>query len=141
MKAIVCLSFAFCAMIFSCSNNSQKAVTEKESYEKTKESMKEKEEKKPAGFLAVHGNNKRNILGQTVIKGIVTNTASVAIFKDVELKLSFYSKTHALLETDNETVYEVLHPGESKNFKTKYFAPKGTDSVAISVLSAKAVQQ
>ncbi len=42
---------------------------------------------------------------------------------------------------DKETVFEVLHPGESKNFKTKYFAPKGTDSVAIAVLGAKVVKE
>ncbi len=62
-----------------------------------------------------------------------------ATYKDVDLKLTFYSKTKALLETDKETVFEVLPPGQSKNFKTKYFAPKGTDSVALEVLGAKVV--
>jgi hypothetical protein len=92
-------------------------------------------------FLVVGGHDKRNILGQTVVKGTITNKATVAIFKDVELKLSFYSKTRALLETDKETVFEVLQPGESKNFKTKYFAPKGTDSVTLEVLGAKVVTE
>ena len=108
---------------------------------KQKKAYKEKEEKNPQNFLFVEGHNKRNLLGQTVIKGSLTNKATVAVFKDVNINLSFYSKTHALLETDKETVFEVLHPGESKNFKTKYFAPKGTDSVAIAVLGAKVVKQ
>ncbi len=43
----------------------------------------------------------------------------------------------ALLETDKETFYEIIHPGETKDFKTKYFAPKGTDSVALKVIGAK----
>ena len=139
MKTLFFLTIVFSAGFFSCTSDSQKSATEKESYEKTKENMKTKEEKNPVNFLIVDGNNRKNIFGQTVIKGTVTNKAKIAVFKDINLKLSFYSKTRALLETDNETVFEVLHPGETKNFKTKYFAPKGTDSVALYVLRAKVV--
>ena len=141
MKPSLFLAMAFFALLFSCTSESKKAATEKESYEKTKETLKEKEEKNPSGFIQVKGNNKKNILGQTVIKGSVTNNAKVAIFKDVELQLSLYSKTRALLETDKETVFEIVHPGESKDFKTKYFAPKGTDSVALAVLGAKVINE
>jgi hypothetical protein len=59
----------------------------------------------------------------------------------VDIKLDFYSKTGTLLETDKETVYEIIAPGQSKNFKTKYFATKGTDSVALMVLSAKIAEK
>jgi len=142
MKRTMVLLIAFSAILFSCSNSeSKKAATEKEKYEKTKESLKETEQKNPQNFLTIGGNNKRNILGQTVIKGTIINKASVAVFKDVDIKLSFYSKTQTLLETDKETVFEVLHPGESKDFKTKYFAPKGTDSVALAVIGAKVVAE
>jgi hypothetical protein len=57
--------------------------------------------------------------------------------QDVELELSFFSKTGVLLEKDNETVYEMIEPGKSADFKSKYFAPKGTDSVAIKIVGAK----
>ena len=93
--------------------------------------------KNPQNFLTVSGHDRNNILGQTVIKGTVTNKATVAKYKDIEVKLDFYSRTGTLLETDKETVFEIVGPGESKKFKTKYFAPKGTDSVALTVLSAK----
>ncbi|MEP7230483.1 MAG: hypothetical protein ABI691_09545 [Ginsengibacter sp.] len=46
-----------------------------------------------------------------------------------------------MFETDKETIFELLPPGQSKNFKTKYFAPKGTDSVALEVLAAKVVNE
>lgn len=141
MKKIFLLFSVFSSIAFSCNSDAKKASTEKEVYEKTKESLKAKEEKNPKNFLFVDGHDKRNLFGQTVIKGSLTNKASIAIFKDVDINLSFYSKTHALLETDKETVFEVLHPGESKNFKTKYFAPKGTDSVALAVLGAKVVKE
>jgi hypothetical protein len=141
MRKISLLIAALSSIIFSCNNDSKKAASEQETYNKTKESLQQEEQKNPKTFILVEGHNKRNILGQTVVKGSVTNKATVAIFKDVDINLSFYSKTNALLETDKETVFELLHPGESKDFKTKYFAPKGTDSVALAVLGAKVVIQ
>ena len=90
--------------------------------------------------MTVTGNNKHNLIGQMVIKGTIVNKATVAVYKDVDVQLDFYSKTGALLETDKETVYETIHPGQSKSFKTKYFAPRGSDSVALKVLDAKIVE-
>lgn len=131
--------FAFVSLtLFACNNNdSKKAEGEKSSYEATKESLHEKEIKNPQQFLIVSGHDRHNLLGQTVVKGSITNKATVAAYKDVDVKLDFYSKTGTLLETDKETVYEIITPGQSKNFKTKYFAPKGTDSVGLSVTAAK----
>jgi hypothetical protein len=142
MKTLLVLSIAFSIILFSCSGDeAPKKSTEQESYKLTKESLLKKEIKRPQSFLVVEGHDKRNMVGQTVVKGTITNKATIAAFKDVDIKLSFYSKTRVLLETDKETVFEVLQPGESKNFKTKYFAPKGTDSVALEVLGAKVVTQ
>src|ERR1035437_10194401 len=107
----------------------------------TQKAAKDKETKNPQNFLTVSGHDRHNILGQTVVKGTVTNKATVASYKDVDVKLDFYSKTGTLLETDKETVFEIIGPGQSKNFKTKYFAPKGTDSVALAVTGAKVVEK
>ena len=137
MKRLSVIS-ACLIILFSCnSNNSKNAAAEKENYEVTKQALKEKEGKNPINFLSVTGSDKHNLFGQTVVKGNITNKASVAVYKDVDVQLNFYSKTGALLEADKETVFETIHPGESKNFKTKYFAPKGSDSVALKILGAK----
>jgi len=141
MKYPALLFIVFFLLIYSCSGNSKKATADNEDYQKTRNALKIKEEKNPKTFLLVNGDYKKNLIGQTVIKGNVTNKASVAIFKDIDVNLFFYSKTKALLETDKETVFEVLHPGETKSFKTKYFAPKGTDSVGFNVVAAKVVAQ
>jgi len=34
-------------------------------------------------------------------------------------------------------VYESVAPGTTVNFKSKYFSPKGTDSIAMKIVSAK----
>lgn len=126
-----------CVVLSSCDSTDKK--TEEVSYQLTKKELLIKEQKNPADFLNITGSDKRNILGQTVVKGKITNKATVAIFKDIDVELSFFSKTKALLEKDTETVFEQLKPGEVKDFKTKYFAPKGTDSVALKILRAKVV--
>jgi len=142
MKRIFVLIAIVSVVLSSCSESeTTKAANEKESYEIAKESLQDKEVKNPQNFLTVTGNNRHNLVGQTVIKGTIINKATVASYKDVDIKLDFYSKTGTLLETDKETVYEIIAPGQSKNFKTKYFAPKGTDSVALMVISAKIAEK
>ena len=138
MKKISALALFAAVLITSCNSSSDnKAEAKKDKYEQTKETLEQTEKKNPARFIMVSGHDKHNILGQTVIKGTLTNTAKVASYKDVEVELAFYSKTGALLEKDSETIFETLKPGTSENFKTKYFAPKGTDSVALKVTGAK----
>lgn len=141
MKNLFVLVIA-CLCIVACNSNEAKKVkSEEDSYRLAKESLEEKEKKSPDNFLIIKGSDRQNLLGQTVVKGIVTNKATVVSYKDIDVKLDFYSKTGTLLETDKETVYEIINPGESKNFKTKYFAPKGTDSVALNVIRAKVAEK
>ena len=121
----------------ACNQADKKADKGKDKYEQTKESLEESEKKNPSRFITVSSHDKRNLIGQTVIKGTLTNNAKVASFKDVSIELSFYSKTGTLLEKDHEVIYETLGPGRSADFKSKYFAPKGTDSVALNVTGAK----
>ena len=135
-KTFSCLLLA--AFFTACQSGETK--TAQDNYQMTKEELKKQEQQSPVSFLEVAGKNKKNLVGQTVIRGKIHNKATLATFKDVEVKLSFYSKTKALLETDKETIFEELSPGVTRDFKTKYFAPKGTDSVAMEVLAATVVQ-
>ena len=121
----------------ACKNRPQYDIKSNDKYEKGKLSLEEIEKKNPEHFLLVSGSNKRNLLGQTVVRGTIFNNAKIMQYKDVELKLSFYSKTGTLLEEDHETIFESINPGGSKAFKSKYFAPKGTDSVGLRVITAK----
>jgi major membrane immunogen (membrane-anchored lipoprotein) len=138
MKKVIVGLVVVTLIVSACSSSDKKTGDKaKDKYEQTKETLEETEKKNPSRFLSVSGHDKRNLIGQTVVKGTLTNNAKVCTYKDVNVELAFYSKTGALLEKDNETVFEVLAPGESKSFKTKYFAPKGTDSVALVVKDAK----
>ncbi len=136
MKKIIPALILLSAVFAACSGN-DKSADAKDKYQQTKETLEQSEKKSPTRFLTVEGHDRKNLIGQRVIKGTINNKASVASFKDVDVELSFYSATGALLEKDHEVIYETVAPGSSTNFKTKYFAPKGTDSVAMKVVGAK----
>ena len=136
MKHLVILLFISVGFI-ACTNNNQYEIESTDKYRKQKESIEEMEKKSPKRFLKITGNSKKNLLGQTVVKATIVNTATIAVFKDFDVKMTFYSKTKAELEEDRETIYETLTPGSSKSFKLKFFTPKGTDSVGFRVMGAK----
>lgn len=135
MKQVL-TALAFCVFVFACKEEKKEKKFNEKTYEENKESLGDKEKNNPARFLKIDNRDRKNLIGQTVVIGHLTNNATVCTYKDVELKLSFYSKTGVKLDEGIETVYETIAPGEKVKFKTKYFTPKGTDSVAIQVLKA-----
>ena len=141
MKHLVAAASLFILIGTGCGNTEEKKADkekkEKDKYEQTKETLEETEKKNPVRFLAVEGKDHRNLLRQTVIKGTITNKATVARYKDIDVELAFYSKTGALLEKDHEVIYETIAPGTTADLKTKYYAPKGTDSIALKIIAAK----
>ena len=134
IPALIMLSFVFAA----CGGD-EKAAAEKskDKYEQTKETLEQTEKKNPKRFLSVEGDERKNLIRQTVVKGTISNKATVASFKDIDVEISFYSETGALLLKDHEVVYKVVGPNSSESFKYKTYAPKGTDSVAMKIVSAK----
>ena len=121
----------------ACNQPAKKEVQIEKNYEAVKESLEDTEKKYPKKFILVEGDKKKNLLGQTVVRGVIINIAKVITYKDVVIKIQFYSKTAALLEEDIETIYENIAPGKEVNFKSKFYTPKGTDSVKFSVEDAK----
>ena len=133
IAGIVMLTFVFAA----CNSKDKSPEKTKDKYEQTKATLAETESKNPALFITVSSHDKKNLFGLRVVRGTLTNNAKVSTFKDIDIELSFYSKTGALLEKDHETIYETIAPGASADFKKKYSAPKEIDSLAIKVLGAK----
>ncbi|HEX8334327.1 MAG TPA: hypothetical protein VF622_17020, partial [Segetibacter sp.] len=134
-KSILLISFV---ALTSCNGTDTKI--DKDNYEKTKESLEEKEKKNPLSFLVVSGSEKRNFLGKTVINGTIENKASVCSYKEVRIKMLYY-KEGTLVANHEQVLDEVVKASSSLNFKTRYFTPKGTDSVALSIMSAQAVKE
>ena len=136
MKNLLFL-FAVLLVFNACEDKNDYDIKTEKTYEHHKGNLEKTEQRNPTQFLLVKGQRKKNILGQSIIKGQITNLAKIVSYKDIDVKLFFYSKTGALLEEDHEVLYETVPPGGVKKFKSKYFTPKNTDSVAFKIISAK----
>ena len=133
-KLAFLLILSFC--MGYCKTDKKEPNFDKETYEKVKETLADKEKNNPAKFLMVYSHHRKNLIGQTVVIGSFSNFATICTYKDIEIRLSFFSKTGVKLDEGLETIYENIDPGKTVKFKTKYFTPKGTDSVAIKVTKA-----
>ncbi len=127
------------SLVLSCSSKDQKQKIDKQDYEQQKESLAEKEKRSPKSFLEISGTYKRNIWGKTVYKAEIKNTASICSYKDVRVKL-LYFKEGVQVTNHEELIEETIAPNSIFDFKAKYKTPKGTDSVAVYIMSAASIK-
>lgn len=132
MKYVFCI---YCAILLLSSCGSTEKKPDEETYTKQKESLEETEKKHPLRFLSVRGDDKKNIIGQTVVRGTIYNKATVVAYKDIRIKMLCY-KDGKMVEEHEDVINEVIKPGAENDFKTKYRLPKGTDSIHLSVMRA-----
>ncbi len=126
---------ALICSLFSCSNNTMNE-NDIMAYNKQKQSLFGEEKAKPLSFLKVYASDKKNVWGSTVVKGTISNTATVCSYSDVRLKLLSFDKESKPLEEHEEVINGFLKPNSNKDFKLRYHLPKSTDSVSVSVMSA-----
>lgn len=130
------------SMLVACANKDAKHNDKNmNEYEQQKENLLNKEKKQPQHFLQITGTDKRNLWGQTVFKGIIHNNAKVCSYKNVRVKLLYYTTDGTLVTNHEEQFDEIIKPGDDIEFKAKYKTPKGTDSVAASIMSATALNE
>jgi len=120
-------------LLISC-----KEKFDNKTYTENKESLAQREAKHPEQFLHISSDDRKNIFGATVIKGKIVNTASVAVYKNTRIKMLCY-KNGIRVEEHEDVMPALIKPGAVSNFKIKYHLPKGTDSLALSVMSADAI--
>jgi hypothetical protein len=138
MRLLKTLFFINVLFLLACNDKGKKQDAKSDTYETSKMTISEIESKNPKKFLKVEGRDKHNLIGQTVVKGKISNIATVVGYKDVTIKISFFSKTGTLLEEDEETIYNEVKPGETLEFKSKFYAPKGSSDVKLNIINAKA---
>jgi hypothetical protein len=112
------------------------SLLRKESEGELREQLKTKEEQHSTEFLSGEISFHDNLIGQSVIRGHVTNSATAATFKDIELTITYISKTGTPISNEIFTVYETLSPGQSTSFKFKTRSPKGTNNCKMAVSGA-----
>ena len=81
-------------------------------------------------------NLRKNVVGQTIIEGSITNISTADIFKDVVLDVEYLSKTGASIAHERFIVYEIMKPNKKIPFKFKTRSPNGTSNFAAEITTA-----
>ncbi|MBI3236074.1 MAG: hypothetical protein HYZ42_18900, partial [Bacteroidetes bacterium] len=72
-----------------------------------------------------------------VFKGEFINKASTAKFKDIQVKISFYSQTKTLIKEESYIIYEYFPPNSTKNFSFKVTEiPESQESFGFEIIGA-----
>jgi len=104
--------------------------------EKLRTELKQIEQQNSPGYITGNYESWRNLMGQYVIVGTLTNAADLSTFKDIALEITFMSKTETVLDVQNHTVYESVGPKRSVLFKVKTDAPPATESYSVRIINA-----
>ncbi len=102
------------------------------SHELEKESILEKEQTKPNDYLLLHGDCKRNIKGEWILKGTLENIAKEATFSNIHLTAEYYDKLDSMITSSDEILSSSIAPGEVVELKyTVSKKPKKTKAVTV----------
>lgn len=132
--------FALLFSLTACgqSGDSSTSITE-ESYNQKVISVEETELSQPTTFLRAGGNYNKNLIGTKLkVHGTITNSASVATFKDAVVQITFYSATKTELFNKNYTIYDYFPPHSTVEFELKTENPRDVESIGMAVISARA---
>ncbi len=98
----------------------------------------QKEKQTPAVYISNHSTWRKNLVGETVIEGTLSNAAKIADFKNIVLEVRWFSKTNTLIGTKQLIVYELVGAGKSIKYKLKSSEASRFANVRVSVVSATA---
>lgn len=119
------------------SDNGVNANTE--TYQEKVMTVEEIERSQPTNFLTASGNYTENFWGTKIkVNGVITNTATVATYKDAVVRIRYYSKTKTELGSEKYTIYETFPPNSSTPFELKIENYKNVNSIDWKVESATA---
>ena len=97
------------------------------------------ERSKPLEYLRLSNQVNGTLGGRARIKGTITNTATLAYYKDAQIKMTFYTETNTEISVQYKYFYKIFNPRSSKSFDWKIDTPKNTRKVGLSIANATAV--
>jgi hypothetical protein len=91
----------------------------------------------PGDYLTAEGKYWKNLIDQWVVEGTIMNTASHTNYKDVVLRVNFYSETESLIESKDFVLYKFFPYGDSQDYKLKMEYPHGAKSCGVEAVDGK----
>lgn len=123
------------AFFFMFTPNNSKSTPS--NYQEPKLTIEEIENSNPKRFLSVEGKYNESLFGNKFkVKGIITNKASKADYKDIIIQIKYYSKTKSVIGSEEYTIYEVFPPNQEKSFKFDAKKYKDVESIKLNIIGA-----
>jgi hypothetical protein len=140
-------------LLTNCGDNSP--LSRPKTPEELRIELKQKEEVEPLTYLSCEGvimtKQQKKIRNGglfrdpeyapdgAIFEGNFINKASIAKFKDIQVKISFYSKTQTLIKEDTYIIYEYYPANTTKLFSFKIAEiPEAQESFEFAVVGATA---
>ncbi len=75
-----------------------------------------------------------------IIAGTIKNSASIATYKDVVLKITYFSKTETVISTEEKTFYELYAPNSNVEYSLKVYPPDDFSTFSVELISAVGIE-
>ncbi len=95
------------------------------------------EHARPHEFITLNYSSRRNLLGEAVIEGSMSNTAELTKYSDMRLVIYFDDELGNTADSASQVVFEQIKPGETTEFRMKEKQPKRTE-VRLRIAEAEA---
>lgn len=117
-----------------------------------RQQLLEKEKTNPLNYLSINGSMSENKVKTKhgtmfrssewkvdgyILEGYITNTATIATFKDITVRISFISSTGSTINNTDFVVYDFVPANDGISYKEKIYPPEGTVTYEVSILRAK----
>jgi len=150
MKAFIVSSVLFVGLaLFSSCNNEPKERPK--TPEELRAELKKQEQSEPLFYLSIDKPTMKHNMTRAeglfrdaeydgwLIEGKIKNTATLAKFKDVVLRVKHFSQTNTLIEQKDFVIYEFYEPRKMKNFVLKVYPPEAHHTFDVDVVRATPV--
>lgn len=129
----------------SSSNSSQDSYNssggEQKSPQQLKAELLQLEQDSPEDYLTADGDYKENFWGDKFkIKCYIHNSATLASYKDIVIRVTFYSQTDTEIGSENYTIYEVIDANSDIAVDLKIDAYSDVSSIGWDVISATPIE-
>ncbi|GAB5527237.1 MAG: hypothetical protein Roseis2KO_51090 [Roseivirga sp.] len=111
-------------------------INEANYYEAIKR-IKTYENNQPKLFLTADGRYSENFWGDKFDVNVeITNDAKITTYKDVEIRVTYYSKTNSVMTTNDYILYEVIPPQAVTKVRMKIDNYRDVKSIGWRVIEA-----
>jgi len=102
-----------------------------------KTSLQSQEISSPTSFLEFKTDAHKNLLGQWVIEGTIMNSATLATYKNILVKLTYVDVDGKTISKENQAIEGDIRAGGSLDFKIKRPNIRDARNVVVSLVSAE----